>query len=130
MKKYILKFCCFFLLISVFYFSWLPNPEIGSKSYFPKAIGHWINYYGNLRTAVPFALLGGLGEFFIKKNGTRPRLVLLGLLLLIVTVAELGQLVLPKRHFDWADIGWGAVGSVVGIAVAVGFKRVFTFSTT
>lgn len=38
-------------------------------------------------------------------------------LVAIVTLAEAGQLLLPLRHFDWGDIGWGAVGAAVGLVL-------------
>jgi hypothetical protein len=53
----------------VFYFSWLPNPDIGVKPYFPKWLGEWTNKNGNLRSAVPFVFLGMLSEIeFVKKT--------------------------------------------------------------
>ncbi|WP_223860578.1 VanZ family protein [Spirosoma validum] len=39
----------------------------------------------------------------------------------VVFIAELGQLVLPERNFDWADVGWGAVGAFSGLALAATF---------
>ncbi|MFN8352799.1 MAG: hypothetical protein U0Y10_00005, partial [Spirosomataceae bacterium] len=49
------------------------------------------------------------------------------LLLGIVIVAELGQLMLPQRHPDWGDIGWGALGSTLGMGlgwfISLGIKH-------
>jgi hypothetical protein len=52
----------FFLILSVFYFSWLPSPDLGKESYLPLWLSVWGNYYYNLRTAVPFVGIGFLME--------------------------------------------------------------------
>ena len=114
------------LAILVFYFSWLPNPDIGSASYFPKAIGKWINHYGNLRTAVPFFILAAVLELgFVQDiDKKKKRVLVLSSLFIVVTSAELGQLFLTNRHFDLWDIFWGTVGAVAGMWFAVIGKRV------
>lgn len=110
----------------VFYFSWLPNPNIGIKPYFPKWLGEWTNKNGNLRTAVPFVFLGILLEFgFVDlKEVWKKRFIILIILVGIVIVAELGQLFLPKRHFDIEDILWGISGSILGICTGNIVKRI------
>jgi glycopeptide antibiotics resistance protein len=107
-------------VVAVLYFSWLPDPNIGSLPYFPDGLGAWINHYGNLRTAIPFVALGALGEWLV---GRRRRGWVLGTLLALVLVAELGQLALPGRTFDWGDVAWALVGAVGGMAVIAVGKR-------
>jgi glycopeptide antibiotics resistance protein len=110
---------------AVLYFSWLPDPNIGSRGYFPDWLGAWINRNGNLRTAVPFVALGALGEWLVSR---RRRGWVLGTLLALVLVAELGQLALPGRTFDWGDVAWALAGSVAGMALVALGKR--TLGTT
>ena len=113
---------------SVFYFSWLPNPDIGKESYFPKWLGEWTNKNGNLRTAIPFVFLGLLLEYeFVKLSGHwKMRVILLILLLEMVVIAEVGQLFLSRRHFDPVDIVWGFLGSITGLFAGYMAKKVFT----
>lgn len=108
----------------VFYFSWLPNPDIGLKSYFPIWLGKWTNRNPNLRTAVPFVFLGLFGELLLIHNEKSlfKRSLIFICLIAIVTLAELGQLLLPMRHFDIRDIGWGAFGSAFGIGLGLSVK--------
>jgi len=113
--------------ISVMYFSWLADPDIGKQSYFPGWLGQWTNKNGNLRTAVPFLFLGTLLEYeFVKHDDPRKmRRILLASLVVIVVIAELGQLFLAKRHFDPLDIMWGFLGSVTGMFAGYTAKRLF-----
>ena len=117
------------LIISlVFYFSWIPNPNIGLKPYFPHWLGAWTNKNGNLRTAVPFIFLGALLElgFVNIEENWKKRINILILLTVIVFIAELGQLFLPQRHFDIADILWGIFGSMIGLYVGNISKRILS----
>lgn len=107
----------------VFYLSWLPKPDIGRLPYFPGWLGKWIDANGNLRTAVPFVFLGGMMEigFYKKIKAPKRLLFILSVLFLIVSAAEIGQLFIPGRHFDWIDIAWGTAGSIAGIMIAALF---------
>ncbi|WP_149243688.1 VanZ family protein [Dyadobacter sp. 32] len=119
-SKYILVILLFLVIFSVFYFSWVPDPNIGSMKIFPTRIGHLINDYINLRTAIPFILLGAILESGLTTiNGVyKKRSLIILSLAVIVTVAEVGQLFLPYRHFDWMDMFWGIAGSVAGMFLA------------
>jgi len=104
----------------IFYLSWLPKPNIGTLPYFPGWLGKWIDANGNLRTAVPFVFLGAIMEMWFHKKMEFPQrpLFILSILIFIVSAAEIGQLFIPERHFDWIDIVWGTVGSVAGIVIS------------
>lgn len=116
----------------ILYLSWVPNPDIGLLPVFPAWLGKWTNANGNLRTGVPFVALAGLGEMFYVStpNAKSKRMILFGVLAGIVLVAELGQLFLPKRHFDWADIGWGLVGTTLGMVAGYGIKQFWARKST
>jgi len=114
----------------VFYLSWLPDPNIGYKPYFPKWLGKWTNAHGNLRTAVPFVFLGLTGEIFQFKSQVQSwkrRITLLTILALIVSLAEAGQLFIPKRHFDTGDIMWGIAGAATGIVLGMATTKILEF---
>lgn len=119
-SKYILVILLFLVIISVFYFSWVPDPDIGSMSIFPTWFGKWTNHFGNLRTAVPFFLLAAILESGLTSinNFQKKRWLIILSLAVIVTVAEIGQLFLAHRHFDVMDIFWGITGSVAGMFMA------------
>jgi len=112
----------------VFYLSWLPDPDIGFKPFFPKWLGKWTNDNVNIRTAVPFVFLGLIGDFSYTDNSIQPwrrRAIILTTLTIIVFLAELGQLTLPMRHFDPGDIFWGIAGAMIGISGAVALNKFF-----
>lgn len=113
--------------IGVLYLSWLSNPNIGSQPYFPRPVGHWINENWNLRTAVPFIFLAALAELNFVENKAHlyRRTVIAAGLLVLVVLAEVGQLFIANRHFDVGDILWGFWGSMVGIAVGYLGKLIF-----
>lgn len=110
----------------VFYFSWLPNPDVGDVLPARGWISQWVNANGNSRTAVPFIFLGGLGELSLinQKNKPRRRAWLMLYVIGVVTVAEVGQLWLPRRNFDLWDIVYGGLGAIVGMfLVNSGFRK-------
>jgi glycopeptide antibiotics resistance protein len=102
----------FLLIVLVFYFSWKPTPDIETSWYMPGWLADWSNEYGRLRTGVPFVFMGLMLSF----SGKNYNMYVLGMLVL-VTVAELGQLWLSDRHFDWMDIVDGVLGGVLGLLV-------------
>ena len=118
-----------FLLVAlgialVFYLSWVPNPDMALVWFVPGWIAHWTDARsnGDIRTAVPFVFLGlitGVWLFRSQKPAVWWFVTLLGLTGIAV-IAEVGQLALPHRHFSWADIRWGGIGSLLGLLVAFG----------
>lgn len=106
-------------VLLVLLLSWLPSPDIGDVLPFPTGLKKWINDNMNLRTAVPFIFLGIFAAIIISSLPQRMIACFWALLLLlaVVILAETGQLLLPKRHFDWGDIGYGLLGSITGMLV-------------
>ncbi|WP_426092467.1 hypothetical protein [Flavobacterium sp. DSR3-2] len=107
-------------IIAVFYFSWLPNPNLGTEIYLPSWLLEWSNYYYNLRTAVPFVAIGFLLEASsrIKKTKEEVRSTLrlfiqnTAFSAVIICIAEGGQLVLQNRTSDFRDVFFGVMGSL------------------
>ncbi|ADB42253.1 hypothetical protein [Spirosoma linguale] len=108
-------------LLVVFLFSWLPQPRLELSHYLPLWVTRWADDDANMniRTAIPFVFLGGLSAIWLASTN-RPwpmwPAAWLGLVG-VVTLAEAGQLLLPLRHFDWGDIGWGAAGAAAGLVL-------------
>lgn len=126
-NKNALNICLALISIAVLYFSWLPDPNIGFQPYFPLGIGRWINENWNVRTAIPFVFLAALAEIGFVQGvaATSRRFVVIACLLLLVTMAEVGQLFLSNRHFDPGDILWGFLGSIAGLIAGYLIKPVF-----
>lgn len=111
-------------LLFVFYFSWIPSPRLAQLGFMPTWLTSWADtsQNENLRTAVPLLLLGLLIGFWLAYY----KIVWFGWLIAwvcligIVLMAELGQILLPLRHFDWGDVGWGAIGALVGMGMVRG----------
>lgn len=112
-------------LISIFYFSWIPNPRLTEENLLPLWLAQWADEYDNLRTAVPFVLLGFSGGLVIGQIKLSLWFWLKSAVVFFffATLAEAGQLLLPNRHFDWADIFWGVVGGLVGVAASAVLYR-------
>jgi VanZ family protein len=124
-----MKQISFLLLIaciaSIFYFSWLPNPDFASESYLPLKVIHWSNYYYNLRTAVPFVAFGFLLEASLSL-GVRSKKTSITFnswskstcsAIFIVCLAEGGQFFILSRHPDEMDILFGVLGSQIGFVI-------------
>ncbi|MFC5412534.1 hypothetical protein ACFPMF_24630 [Larkinella bovis] len=121
MRSKLLNLLILIFIALVFYFSWLPNPHIGTYGFLPARLAYWTDADDNmnLRTAVPLVFLGLFsGMWLVSRKYTGPQWAVTWLgLIVIVALAEIGQLALPKRHFDWGDIVWGAAGALGGMAV-------------
>jgi glycopeptide antibiotics resistance protein len=95
----------------ILFFSWLPHPSFRNLPFFPNWLANWTDKYGNLRTAIPFVPL----SFFLKITIQKSYGITLSLCLFLATVAELGQILLPFRSFDFGDILFALIGCIVGL---------------
>jgi glycopeptide antibiotics resistance protein len=70
--------------------------------------------YVQLRTAVPFLVIGYILQFLCKPNAY---FTLKGFVFsfLVVLIAEGGQFLLPYRHPDVMDIVFGVLGTLLGM---------------
>jgi glycopeptide antibiotics resistance protein len=123
---------------AVFYFSWLPNPDLGTETYLPSWLRDWSNYYYNLRTAIPFILIGFLLEMasriknpiaLLKKN-SRLFIQNISISAVVVCIAEGGQFLIQNRSPDGMDVLFGILGSGIGslgyyiLELLTKFKRI------
>lgn len=121
MKGKIISVALILCILFIFYYSWLPDASLYSETYLPKWIINWSNENYNLRTAVPFILLGFLLEelsFLVLKVNYKQstfsiRKLHLGFTLLVVLIAETGQ-IFCGRNPDVLDVGYGFLGSFIG----------------
>ncbi len=67
---------------------------------------------------VEYAGLGGFGALYARADAQPWRSLgnFVGLLAVVGLVDECIQWILPKRYFDWADVGLNLVGGVMGLA--------------
>ncbi|MFZ4105152.1 hypothetical protein [Flavobacterium sp.] len=117
MKK-LLLIITFALIIGIFYFSWLPDSTLTSEKYLPIWLLNWSNEYVNMRTAVPFVVIGvvlearsGLQKPVNNKSWIYNTLWAAT----IIISAEIGQYFTDKRHTDLYDIMYGIVGTLTGV---------------
>lgn len=108
----------------VFLLSWLPSPHLSKYGFLPGGLAYWTDAGANMnkRTAIPLIFLGIFSGIWLQI--TRQEwywwiFMWVGLVI-VVFIAEAGQLALPKRHFDWGDVVWGALGAFGGMAGVYG----------
>lgn len=101
-----------FLVFIVLLFSWLPSPSFKNLEFLPEWLIVWTDIHGWVRTAVPFVPLSVLVFALLGKH-VRNKWIYLCLFLLAF-LAELVQIFLPMRVFDWMDIVWACVGILTG----------------
>ncbi|CAD0006592.1 VanZ family protein [Flavobacterium salmonis] len=115
---------------AVFYYSWLPSSNLKTETYLPRIIIEWTSEYLNLRTAVPFLLLGFLCDFCWESDtydkernsvfaGSRTVIICT----VIVCLAEAGQFFISDRHPDFMDIFFGIAGGICGGTAALSLKK-------
>ena len=115
---------------AICYYSWLPSSNLRTETYLPQFIIEWTNEYLNLRTAVPFLLLGFLCQtgwesaaVCKKKNFLFAGRNTIIICTVIVCLAEAGQFFISDRHPDFMDIFFGIAGGIFGGTVAISFKK-------
>lgn len=136
-SKVLKTFFLLFIVLSIFYFSWIPDTSLHSENYLPVCVIDWSNQNYNLRTAVPFIFLGFLLEtklllhptsttqFSLMTIGIRH----LGISFLVVVLAELGQF-FCNRHPDILDVFFGLIGSIAGGLLYYLFRKTIQFIFT
>lgn len=114
-------------MLSVLYFSWIESPRLSLNGALPKWLTKWTdnNENDNMRTAVPFIFLSVcMGILLILKEASlRWWIISLLLLVCLVFLAEIGQLFLPLRRFDWEDIGWAVWPSFIILSLFYNIKK-------
>lgn len=131
MSNKIVLLLLFFVIVAIFYFSWLPNPRFTTETYLPQWILNWSNKYYNLRTAVPFIAFGFLqGAYSQHKNldniDANKKVIFfqnLGIATAIACIAECGQFLVKDRSPDLMDIYYGTIGSLIGASIYALFSK-------
>jgi hypothetical protein len=109
---------------SIFYYSWIHNPGLETETYLPLWIRKWSNEYYNLRTAVPFVVLGyllevwqGLSNAAATTNKSSFLLKTVIITAVVVCLAEGGQFFIATRQPDFRDVFFGISGGILGCLV-------------
>ncbi len=103
------------ILVSIGILAWMPTPDVRDLRLLPDSVGRWLDTHDFERNALGgIALqLGSLVAFAAWRVGSTP-VRLAGITsvssLLVFSLAEMIQLSLPMRHFDWMDIGAALIG--------------------
>ncbi|WP_461043674.1 VanZ family protein [Spirosoma harenae] len=106
----------------ILYLSWQPHPNLRHTWFIPKWLSDWTDKKsnGNLRTSVPFLMLGLLVSL-MPVTGRRPWYWWVRLwvgMVGLVTLSEAVQIFIPTRFPSWEDIGWGSLGAFVGLVIS------------
>ena len=99
------------LVVLVAAASWVPSSRMTELRWVPEWIARWADRDPNIRTAVPFIPLAFLLVRGFARCGLKWPVV--GSLLVSgvsLGLAELGQVLLPSRTADVADLMWGGAG--------------------
>jgi glycopeptide antibiotics resistance protein len=111
----------FFVIAAIFYYSWIPDPSFNKETYLPNWLLNWSNKYYNLRTCIPFIAVGFLLEDIAHQmssieyyNKSLNFIQNIAISIIIVCVAEGGQILIQKRNPDLIDVFYGILGSFIG----------------
>ena len=110
------------------YLSLKASPEMKSVSWIPPFLAEWADRNSDLRTAVPYALLGIMVSWITsnQKPGRRRQLLIgVGVLVFLLLATESMQLLLQGRTGSWQDLAWGMAGIAGGAAVGFALNRAF-----
>jgi glycopeptide antibiotics resistance protein len=122
MSKKIIILPLLFVILSVFYFSWLSDPSLENETYIPGWILNWSNENYNMRTAIPFVALGFLLEaytnrknsYHMNSNKNLSFIQNLGISAAVAFIAEGGQFLIKSRNPDIMDVYFAIIGSLFG----------------
>lgn len=110
----------------VLYLSWRTHPRMEDVWFIPDWVSAWADERRNdtLRTAVPFVALGWLvgGWLWVQGRPWQQWLWAWVALVALVSAAEIGQVFMPERSFDLADIAWGAAGALLGLGTVAALR--------
>ena len=108
------------LLVFVCYLSLKPSPAAGGVPWFPDRLARWLDRHDHCRNFIGFGALAFAGFKAIARHDA----VVAITCCLLVELLEFGQLWLPRRTCDWADIACGWVGILSAwLVTRVGNRR-------
>lgn len=121
------RYCSFAILATlgavIVYLSATSSPNLAEQPWIPGFVTYWADRNPNLRTAVPFFLISIPLPFTCRSWPTAVRFDLLFnravtvfFLLLGVEIMQLG---IETRTFDFADIFFGSIGSLIGLLCGI-----------
>ena len=112
------------LVILITIASWVSDSRMTGLRWVPGWMGDWADRDPNIRTAIPFIPLAFLlTQGFAWRGHQWPvawSVILCGACL---GLSEIGQIFLPHRTADMADLMWGGIGILVGAVLAWGMSH-------
>jgi hypothetical protein len=108
------------LFLLVCYLSLKPLPATVSVPWFPGSLARWFDRHDHWRNVIGFGALAFAGFKAIARYEAMVAITCC----LLVELLELGQLWLPRRSCDWADIACGWLGILSAwLVTRVGNRR-------
>ncbi|MDB4265233.1 VanZ family protein [bacterium] len=112
----------FFLILAA---SWVSESQMAGQAWIPRWLGEWADESPNFRTMLPFVPLAFLlVRCFSGKGGPQSFLWAVFLSFACLFLAEGGQVWLPQRTADPADLRWGGLGILLGSLLGAGWRRI------
>lgn len=104
--------------------SWAADSRMTALRWVPGWMAAWADRDPNIRTAIPFIPLSFLLVQGFAWRGYRWPLGWSVILCCVcLGLSELGQVFLPHRTADMADLMWGGIGILVGAVLAWGMSH-------
>jgi len=108
----------------IFDLSWKANSKMMEVDWVPGNLALWADSNARLRTGLPLLGVGLASSAGLILRGSPPIRWLQAwiAMVIVVAVAEVGQIWLPERTADIGDVATGALGAALGLAL--GFSLV------
>jgi len=115
---------------AILYFSLRSSPYLGDVTWLPVGLARWADSRQgeDIRTAVPFVLLGVCAGWAGRKWHAKVRFVTF--LLMLPLGVEVAQLMIPSRTGSMKDVVWGWAGGIAGLLIAGAFRAVIGWLRT
>ena len=112
------------MVVGAVYLSWKPSPAIIEVRWIPVVVGQWFDEHDFTKNLIGYGTLAFTGFMAWAQRRERSAIAkrprwpisltdtkLLVSFCLLVVALELGQLALPRRTCDWADVlaGWTGI---------------------
>jgi VanZ family protein len=121
--------CLFAILfLAVVYFSWKPSPAIAQVPWFPQLLAAWLDQHDFSKNVLGYGVfaMSGFMAWSTPASAVVNHLMLLLSFCLLIAILEVGQLALPHRVCDWADVLAGWLGVLLAWSI---FQLVRVFLT-
>jgi hypothetical protein len=109
-----------FGIASAIYLTLRPSSNLRTVDWIPYPIALWADYHGRTRNLAAYALLAV--PVLVLFRDHRTQLKWMGVLAILGTALEYGQLLIPTRWFEWQDIALSLAGLATSWVLVEGFR--------